>query len=391
MWRNDKNDKSLFKKELFVKANDIVNNYTILTPLKKLEILSKTINKTVYIKDESYQNTNSFKMRGISYDVHNKVEELDNINKYNNNNKISLITQSTGNHGIALLYTLYEIAKQNKNNKNHVINKIKPIIFASKDIGKLKHKKMLLYLDMFINELNIVDKENKDELGQVITNFETYGEALKKREEYIKNNESYYIAHASNDIMIGHGSIGIEIKEQLEELGYDDNTKICFLCACGAGGPVGMGSCLKEIYPKDNINFVIVQTHDQNALILSLLQNKIVYNNEIDDIMPFNYADGIGVDKPEEDTLEASRVYCDGGITVNHYETLLKSTNFIKDLSISHNKEEKECVAGGSTTAVYLAIEKLKDNELIKNSDIIIMLGCEGNVDNNIKDYINKL
>lgn len=382
MWKNDHEYKEIFTKEDFYKANNITKKYIIETPLTKLTKISERINKPVFIKDESVQNTNSFKQRGISYFVDKIIEEYETKDDLD---MLSLVTQSTGNHGISMLCTLYEIAKINKDNKDHLIHKINPVIFASSSIGNIKHDKMKKYLMLFRTEI-------QDETrGDILTNYQDYAEALIAREEYMKNNESVYITHASNDTMIGHGTMAIEIKKQLTELGYDKNTKICFLAACGAGGPVGIGACLKHIYNHKNITFTIVQTHDQNALICSLLQNKIVYNDEIDFVMPFNYADGIGVDKPEEQVIEAAQSYADIGITVNHYETLMKSKDFIEDLEESYNKDKKNCVAGGSTSAVYLAIEEYQEEKWFKNSDIIIMLGCEGNIDTVINDYIQNL
>ena len=43
-------------------------------------------------------------------------------------------------------------------------------------------------------------------------------------------------------------------------------TKICFFAACGAGGPVGIGACLKHLYIPSNIKFVIVQTNYSPSL-----------------------------------------------------------------------------------------------------------------------------
>ena len=47
--------------------------------------------------------------------------------------------------------------------------------------------------------------------------------------------------------------------------------------------------------------------------------------------------------------------------------------------------------SGGTSVAVYLALKKLKDEEFIKNTDIIVMLSCEGNIDDIVKKYIRNL
>jgi len=363
MWINKNNYTSIYSIELFENAYNIVNKYIIKTPLIKLYNTSKIFNKPVYIKDESKQNTNSFKPRGVSYVIHNIIKQI--------NTKTSLVTQSTGNHGIAMMYMLYRIALENPN--NNLIKNINPIIFTTINIQKTKLKKMKEYLYLFRKTINNMS------IGKIYYHYVSYEDALNARIEYMKNNHSIYVPHASNDTIIGHGTMAIEIKNQLDKLGYDNNLKICFFAACGAGGPVGIGACLKHIYPHENIKFIIVQTNDQNALIESLKQNKIVKNIPN---MLLNFADGIAVDKPEEHAITVCKSYADFGVAVDHEECFYAAKELKNDLQLSYKKSDiDEAIVGGSTAAVYLAVKNTKMEKWIRECDIIIILGCEGNID----------
>ena len=390
MWKNQTkhfSDDNSIPTAKFFQSYEMLKQYSLKTPIHKLNKLSKKINKTVFIKDESQQNTNSFKMRGVPNYIHQLIDKINHDNNITKNHKISFVTQSTGNHGIAMIYTLYLIALKHCHDKFHIIHKINPVVFASKNIGKIKHEKMIEYLDLYRNVINDPSR------GNIITTFNDYNDALICRENFVLNNTSYYIPHVSEEILIGHGTIAIEIKNQLLEIYGQDiyNKKICFLAACGAGGPIGIGICFKKIFNPQNINFVIVQTNDQSALVDSLIHNKIVYNRSIDNKLPFNYADGIGVDKPEGNSIVLAQKYSDYAVLVNHYDTLLKSTEFINDLSSSNNIPKKNCKAGGTTVAVYKAIEDNKNQTFINDSDIIIMLGCEGNIDYPVQHFINSI
>lgn len=377
MWTNNKYT-PIYNRYIFENAYDMLSSYTQETPLVKLNNTSKFINKPFYIKDESKQYTNSFKPRGVSYVIINIINKIKDSNE-----KISFVTQSTGNHGIAMLYTLYKFAINNPD--NNLIKNINPVIFAASNIQNTKLNKMIKYMDLFRKTINNFS------CGQILYSYESYEEALYERIQYMNCNNSVYVPHASNDTIIGHGTIAIEIQQQLNKLGYNENTKICFFAACGAGGPVGIGACLKHIYNPDNIKFIIVQTNDQDALIQSLKQNKIIKNKPKNINIPFNFADGIAVDQPEENAILVCNSYADFGITVDHKECLYAAKELKNDLQLTYENSNYNTSVGGSTAAVYLAVKNTKMEKWIKDCDIVIMLGCEGNIDQMIIDYIDNL
>ena len=372
MWCNkNKRSKNIISLGKFNNANNIIKDKVKETPLFKLNQISKEINKDIYLKDESKQFTNSFKIRGVYYVINKEIQNIEKEGTY-------LITQSTGNHGIAFLFSLYQLMINNKNNK--IITSIIPIIFTFKDIQNVKLNLMKFYLD------KIREFKNDKSYGEIRSSYESYETALNSRVKFVKENNAIYIAHGSEDTIIGHGTMAIEIKEQLDKLGYSPKSNITFLAACGAGGPLGIGICLKKLYA--NANFIIVQTDDQDALIKSLKEDKLLKNNGIDKDLPFNFADGIAVDTPEIEAFELCKNYADFGICVSHKECFFEAKNLNNDIKKSNNEM---VFSGGTSVAVYLALKKLKDEEFIKNSDIIVMLSCEGNIDDIVKKYIRNL
>lgn len=90
-----------------------------------------------------------------------------------------------------------------------------------------------------------------------------------------------------------------------------------------------------------------------------------------------------------KDGIEAAKAYADCGVSVDHYLSLFYSKKLFNDLCLSY--EHTSSVVGGSTASTYLAIYNNMYHDMVQQSDVIIMLGCEGNVDNKIKDYIDNL
>ena len=85
----------------FKKAYEVLKLYVNNTDLVKLK-------NNIFLKKETMQKTNSFKWSGVLYSV---IIEFDKILKSNtkDNKKYKsfyLVTQSTGNHGIAVIYTI---------------------------------------------------------------------------------------------------------------------------------------------------------------------------------------------------------------------------------------------------------------------------------------------
>jgi len=366
IWKNNKPYKDLIKLDNFINAKKDIDRFVVDTPLTKLDKLSDEVNKIVYMKDESVQVTNSFKPYGVSYNINNIINNIRDNRMMN----VSLVTQSTGNHGIAFMYCVHKIMEEND---CPYIRSIIPIIFTSQDIQNKKLEKMTEYLQKIRNFLN--DQTH----GDIRNNYVDYNHSYNERVKYMNNNVSYYVAHGNLDVVIGHGTIAFGIKEQLETLGYDENTKITFVASCGAGGPIGIGTCLKKLYCHNDITFVIVQTEDQNCLIETLRNKKIMYNGNLEKNIEFNYVDGISVNKPEKEAVKIAKNVVDYGITVKHSDCILEGKKIYKETGM---------IMGGTSVSVYKAIKMIKNEEWFIKSDIVIMLNCEGNIDDTIINFI---
>ena len=296
----------------------------------------------VYLKKESSQITGSFKWRGVLYSVMNIFEELKET-QINENKPYYLVTQSTGNHGIAVIHAV-KIMKEHYCEKypeyEKKWKKIYPCIFGNQYIKQSKFDKMcnemLVYHD---NEECIFDCSSKD-----------YGEALKKREDFLQANQGTYMSHGGKDIMTGYGSLAQEVISQVPE-----GKSVTMITAIGAGGPIGIGAYFKY-FP--NFKFIVSQTKDFNAFVRSIKSGKIEYNNC--DESP-GLSDGIAVDKPEEYALNTAIQLQIKGVTVKN--------KHVKNI-------HKETGLGGSSCIALATLDEIQIN-----SDIIIILDCEGNYD----------
>ena len=312
----------------YLLAYERIKPFIIKTPVEK-------IGNNLFLKKESMQTTNSFKWSGVLYAV---IKVFDNFIT-NPRINFKIVTQSTGNHGIATIRAVkvlreYFVKKYPQYQKE--LQSISPIIFTNKHI-----------ID---NKLNIMKSEmaSYDNNGFIDVKYNNYQESLEAREDYIKNNDSVYIAHGGKDIMTGYGAIAFHLNNQLPK-----NQPINFYCAVGAGGPIGIGLCLKYLR---KTNFNIVQTKNFDSFIKSIQENRIILNPEPTDIL---VSDGIAVDKPEKFALNVGKRIIDNMTIVNE-----------KDVFELKNKYNY----GGSTLISMLGY--LKSNT---STGINIILDCEGN------------
>ena len=310
-------------------AYNIIKQFIKKTPLKN-------IGHNLFLKKESLQITNSFKWSGVLYAV---IKVFDTFVKKPILN-LKIVTQSTGNHGIAMIHAvklLRDYYSKLYPNLEKELYSISPVIFTNKHIMKNKLKIMEKELNSFKNS------------GFIDTEYNNYKDSLTAREKFIKNNDSIYIAHGGKNIMTGYGAIAFHLDEQLPK-----NIPINFYCTVGAGGPIGIGLCLKYLR---KTNFNIVQTKNFDAFIKSIKENKIVINPEPTEIL---VSDGIAVDKPEEFALNISKNIVDKMIVVEENEVV---------------KLKNKYNYGSSTLISMLGYIKTKDESCIN-----IILDCEGNI-----------
>jgi threonine dehydratase len=295
----------------------------------------------VYLKRESAQITGSFKWRGVLFSVMNAFEDLRNI-EIEESKPYYMVTQSTGNHGIAVIKSVYLMKMHYAKlypNQEAKWNMVYPCIFGNRFIIRSKYNKMLSYIMEY------------EESGFCVLDCASnnYGEALKKRENFLLYNHGVYLSHGGKDIMTGYGSLAKEITEQVPP-----GKTVTMVTAIGAGGPIGIGAYF-NYFP--NYRFIVSQSSDFDAFVRSLDTGKIESNYY--DKEP-GLSDGIAVDRPEQ--------YA--------FETALEMG--IKGVVVETSKIEKihaDTGLGGSSCIALAALDNIQTT-----ADIIVILDCEGNM-----------
>ena len=227
-------------------SRNLITNAITKTPCLRSR-LNLSEGSELYFKEENFQYTGSFKLRGA----------LSKINKAVKNTK--LITASSGNHGIACSHA----AKVTGHNLTVVLPE------------KVSRSKL---------------KTIKEYGTKVILNPGDSGLAEKHARLLAETGEFDYISPYNDiDIIAGQGTIGFELLEQLPKI---DNVYI----SMGGGGLIsGIGSVIKYHSPKTKI--IGVSAKNSGALAASLKLGKVCETTHLDTL-----ADGCagGID---DDTL----------------------------------------------------------------------------------------
>ena len=192
------------------KAKEKISKYIIKTPLIRLEILDELLGCQVFIKAETMQKTNSFKIRGAL----NKMLSMDKEELKN-----GVVAASSGNHGKGVAY----VAR---------LLDVKATIVVPDSTPQIKIDGIKSY------GADIV-KCPYDERHQV---------SQKLNKEY-----GYSIIHPYDDydIMAGQGTIGLEIVEDYPDIDY-------VVVPIGGGGLIsGIATAIKE--SKVNIQIIGIE------------------------------------------------------------------------------------------------------------------------------------
>lgn len=302
----------------------------IQTPLERHK-------NNIYLKRESLQKTNSFKWNGVLNEMYTIFDEIVNTNSLVNTYYIT--TQSTGNHAIATTQSYYFLRdKYSKLHPQHNWNNLRLKIFTNQDVQQKKIHK--------IEEILRINGENPN--ITIESSFNNYEEALQARERLLSTYNGKYVSHGGKNILYGHGVIAYEILKEIPEY-----KSVSFYATVGAGGTVGIGKCMKLL--RNNVTFNLVQTKEFSSFIQSVRNNKIVKNDLSQDV---EVSEGIAVDQPEAFALEIAKECVDNFIIVDTDKVifLISKTGL------------------GNSTCISLS--GILENE---NSDVIVVLDCEGN------------
>lgn len=384
--------------EKILEANSSLNIHKVIvtTPLKRLDLASKMTGKEVFLKDDSLQNSGSFKIRGVACEVYmamisyiERIAYLLDAGESVPERPFYILTQSDGNHGIAMIAAVAIVVHNQARLRPELakyIKQIEPIVFTIEALPEAKRTRMFEALRHYREGVG------DDKKGDIIVKRD-YLEAKDARKAFEAKNSGNvaYMEHGGFNITCGHASVGIEIDQQLRELGIGDDKKVAFLVPVGEGGPTGMLAGLKIKRP--GAIGVLVQTNPYSAFVKSLISGKIV-SNERDPQPTFIYngkprvfEDGIAVDGPDKRAIELAKEIADLGLVVDADANLYYAAPILyKDLSKYPN-----AVVGGTTSATLEALFEYQDVAPLKDAEVVVLLGCERTVDKEITDYIKDL
>ena len=304
--------------KLVREAKDNFGDFVHETPLDYSTTFSKLSGNTIYLKLENLQKTGSFKIRGAL----NKINKLNDSEKKN-----GVVTASAGNHGQAVALS----ASLNNIRSTVVIPESTPIIKAEA-------------IENYGAKV-IIHGDNYDE---------AFDHALKIQK---KEGLTFIQAFNDEDVIIGQGTIGLEILEKLPE------TDIIIVPVGGGGLISGISSYCKAIKP--SIKIIGVEAAGSPSMYQSLKKGEIIKLKEIKTI-----ADGIAIKKP-------------GDITFNIIKELVDEIVLVDDDEIASAVllllERAKLVVEGSGAVSLAAALKIKE----KDKNIVALLSG-GNIDINL-------
>ena len=294
-----------------------INKYIHKTPIVSSSSLNKIYNSNIFFKLELFQKTGSFKTRGAI----NKLLKLSDLERDK-----GIITISAGNHAQAISWACSQF-------------NIKSKIVMPFDASPSKVESTKSYGgEVILTKNSMMDKCND-----------------------IKEREGLTFIHPFDDIdiILGQGTIGVEIIEKLNNIDY------AFISIGGGGLISGIACVLKSINPK--IKIIGVEPINSNVMTKSILSNKPeIFDTNINKTL----ADGLAAPFAGNLTFEFVKKYVDEIINVSENEMIESMRVIIERLKV---------IPEAAASACFVPILKNKLN-IKKNANSIIVL-CGGNID----------
>jgi threonine dehydratase len=214
--------------QLVREAFERISPFIEKTRLVKSVTFSNTFGCSLFLKMENEQRTGSFKLRG----AYNKLIQKQNTNT-------SVVTSSTGNHGLACLDAMQKFDIKGKI--------IVPKIISSVKKEKLESKGANLHYH-----------------GTDCEESETYGRKLGESNESVE----YISPYNDIDIIAGQGTIAVEILNDIPDLDY------IFVSVGGGGLISGVASYIKKANPQ--VKIVGCQPEASPVMLESIKAGEIV-------------------------------------------------------------------------------------------------------------------
>jgi threonine dehydratase len=294
-----------------------IKPYIHKTPLIHSSSLSMMTGADVYIKTENLQKTGSFKVRGA-------------FNRLINISGKRVIAASMGNHAQGVAYAANKLGLSAK-------------------------------IIMPLNAPIIKEEASKGYGAEVILHGDSFQDAL----DYALSQKEHIFIHAFDDEMIiaGQGTIGLEILEDLDNIG-------CILVPVGGGGLIsGISAAVKALSPETRI--IGVQTESARSALDSFRTGMISPSRPSSTI-----ADGIAVEKIGAKTFEAINRYVDEIIAVSE-DSIAKA--------IILYLERKKLVVEGAGAVPLAALLENRESFCRKR---IVLIASGGNIDFTLVDRI---
>ncbi len=300
-----------------LRAEERIRSYKRETYFQYSNYFSKKIDGDVYFKLENIQTTGSFKVRGA-------LNKLLTLNKSKRSNGV--IAASTGNHGASVAYAARELD-------------IECTIYVPKESSTAKINNMKNFgANIEIYGLDCIEAE------------------LKARRVSIQNDKTYVSPYNDHQVIVGQGTIGLEIAKQCTNLD-------AIIISVGGGGLIsGVGSYLKSIWP--NIKIIGCSPKNSAVMIHSIKKGELTH---IDSKPTISDGTAGGV----EDHSITFPVCCE----IIDDVVLLTETQ-IKKAMLSYIKEEHLLLEGAAGVAVGALIKQQKN---LKGKKVGVVI-CGGNI-----------
>lgn len=246
-------------------ASQNLKSIAKLSPLEYSQRLSEQYNAKIYFKREDLQVVRSFKIRG----AYNYIFSLSNEQKSK-----GVVCASAGNHAQGVAYSCAKLG---------ILGVIfMPTVTPNQKIDKVKY---------FGGEFVRVELVGK-----------TFDETSLVAQQYCKDNNMVYVHPFNDEIVIaGQGTIGLEISNQMVDIGVVDFV----ICAIGGGGLIGgVGSWFKQTDP--NTKIIGIESEGAKSMYNSLLHNtpsKVTH--------PDTFCDGIAVMQASKNNFELCKEVVD--------------------------------------------------------------------------------
>jgi len=300
-----------------IKGRELLNKFIKKTLLYKSNTFSNLIGTNVYLKNEAFQKTGSFKVRGALYKIKTLPEEKI---------KYGIIAASAGNHAQGVAYA-----------------------------ATIRKVPCTIVMPMYASPAKIAAVRSYN--AQVILKGKDYDEAWTAAKE-IAEKENKAVIHAFDDpeVIAGQGSIGLELLEDLPDL--DE----IYIPVGGGGLAAGIAIAVKS--KKRNVKIIGVESKAFPAMKESIEKGSLQSKKG-----EFTIADGISVKAPGKLTYEIAKRYLDDIV-------LIDDKSIVKTMFLLMERSKLVIEPAGAASLAYLLANGHKNS----NKKVVSILSG-GNVD----------